>query len=327
MQATDGTTTGGEAAEPTPADAAHIQDIVVGVDGSEESVDAVAWALREAERRDVSVRAVLAWRPSSNAAEIYQRATFGSTRQLEDMLLSNVQHTVTEAVDRTGLSDVAISTRFAHGHPVQELTDAAGAVSLLVVGSRGRGALTGTVMGSTSQGCVQYARGPVVVVRGSERNQDVGAAVVVGVDGSRSSIAAERFAAHAATVRSGVLYVVHGWLYNAADLAESVWPRAHPVLAGEAETVLADSVSRIAADFPGLDVRPHLVRTLDHTYLLDAAVGASLLVVGSRGHGGFPGMLLGSVSLRCITQATCPVAVIHSPAAAHHDNAPHPTRA
>ena len=290
-----------------------IQDIVVGVDGSEESVDAVVWALREAGRRGVPVRAILAWRPSSNAAEIYQRATFGSTRQLEDMLLSNVQHTVTEAVGRTGLSDVVISTCVVHGHPVQELTDAAGAGSLLVVGSRGRGAVTGTVMGSTSQGCVQHARGPVVVVRGLERAQDVGAAVVVGVDGSRSSIVAERFAADAATARSGVLHVVHGWAHHVAEVAESLWPRAHAVLAGEAETVLADSISRISADFPKLDVRPHLVRSLDHTYLLDASVDAALLVVGSRGHGGFPGMLLGSVSLRCITQATCPVAVIHSP--------------
>jgi nucleotide-binding universal stress UspA family protein len=156
--------------------------IVVGVDGSEESREALRWALAEAQLRHIPLRAVWAWRPprevtpiatplapapvyepvSEKAAEEARRAT---ERHL-DAIVAEVGGDLPEA------AGVRIEQEAIEGHAAEVLVRAADGEDLLVVGSRGRGGFKGLLLGSVSQACTHHARCPVVVVR-PERDESV----------------------------------------------------------------------------------------------------------------------------------------------------------
>lgn len=146
--------------------------------------------------------------------------------------------------------------------------------------------------------------------------------IVVGVDGSPGGRAALRFALEEARLRSATLEAVHAWMM---PLYEGV---PGPFVAGlppgpplddvrrELEGAARDIIDRALADAgpaDGVDVRRTVVESSPARALLDAAAGADLLVVGSRGRGGFTGLLLGSVSTQCAKHAPCPVAVVKPP--------------
>lgn len=139
--------------------------------------------------------------------------------------------------------------------------------------------------------------------------QDLAHAVVVGVDGSAPSKQALRWAAQEAIRCGARLDVVHAWTVPYAMYPDGFADPKPYEAAGAA--VLDDAVRSLseAAAVP-TDVHPLLIDDLPVNALLQAAVGGDLLVVGSRGHGGFVGLLLGSVSQRCVTHAPCPVAVV-----------------
>ncbi|MGH3343789.1 MAG: universal stress protein [Carbonactinosporaceae bacterium] len=141
-----------------------------------------------------------------------------------------------------------------------------------------------------------------------------GYTVVVGVDGSTGSTRALRWAAEETILRGGVLRAVTAWLItNTPAIPEPSFgyvPSLEDVRRG-AESRLDKALQ--AADLPiGLEVTratPHGPAVRE---LLAAAEDADLLVLGSRGHGGFTGLLLGSVSSQCVHHAPCPVVVVPS---------------
>ena len=134
-------------------------------------------------------------------------------------------------------------------------------------------------------------------------------AVVVGVDGSAPSKQALRWAAQEAIRREARLDVVHAWTVPYTMYPDGFADPKPYEAAGAA--VLDDAVRSLSeAGVVPRDVHPLLIDDLPANALLEAAVGGDLLVVGSRGHGGFVGLLLGSVSHRCVTHAPCPVAVV-----------------
>lgn len=142
--------------------------------------------------------------------------------------------------------------------------------------------------------------------------------IVVGVDGSAGSLAALRWAAAEARVRKANLEVVVAWQYPALSTipAFGVLPPADE-MATDAKQGLADLLrDEGLLDDPDLEITEAVIQGSAGSALIGAATGADLLVVGSRGHGGFTGLLLGSVSQQCVTHAPCPVVVI-----------PHPDRA
>jgi nucleotide-binding universal stress UspA family protein len=289
-----------------------ITSVVVGVDGSSESEDALDWALKEGRLRSLPVRAINVWQPSGTAREVERIAALDSVAELRGGLLDEVTSSVRAVVERTGATDVAVTSEVVYGHPVQELIREAGTESLLVVGSRGRGSVSGSMLGSVSQSCVQYANGTVVVVRGRRPEQAAGR-VVVGVDASDRSVRGLRFADEAAGLRGAALQVVHAWTLpymGFAGRSGALSDEAVDEVAVQASETLRDSMRRGAVDTTRPDVEMWLVEGLPAPSLLQAAQNADLLVVGSRGHGGWKGLLLGSVSLQCVTQSPCPVAVI-----------------
>jgi nucleotide-binding universal stress UspA family protein len=131
---------------------------------------------------------------------------------------------------------------------------------------------------------------------------------VVGVDGSDSSQAALRWALRQAKLDGGRVEAVISWRYPVEFGWDLVGIDAD--FAGTAQQVLADALKAAAGVEPDVTVLPQVFEGYPGDVLVRAAKGADLLVVGSRGHGGFTSALIGSVSLHCVMHAHCPVLVI-----------------
>jgi nucleotide-binding universal stress UspA family protein len=146
--------------------------------------------------------------------------------------------------------------------------------------------------------------------------------IVVGVDGSPSSLKALRWAADQAELSGAELHAVtswhmpttYGWIPAVADFD---W-------AANARTTLEQAIKDALDEDRGASVRRHVVEGPAPRVLLHAAADADLLVVGSRGHGEFAGMLIGSVAQHVIAHATCPVLVVRT-AGATEAPSQHPT--
>ncbi len=139
--------------------------IVVGVDGSPSSMTALRWAILQAELTGCEVEAVTAWRLPSRYgfAAVTDRATDfeGDARKVLADALNEVS-----SVE----PDVLIRSSVVEGHAAEVLVRAARGADMLVVGSRGHGGFTGSVLGSVSQYCVHHALCPVLVIRGTGWN-------------------------------------------------------------------------------------------------------------------------------------------------------------
>ena len=131
--------------------------IVVGVDGSESSIDALRWAVRQAELTSCDVEVVTTWQqPIGYGADLVAEA------ENWDVL---VESKLDDALAQVDTARVKVRRTVSHGHPAEVLTDASTNAELLVVGSRGHGGFVGMLLGSVSLHVSSHARCPVVVVR------------------------------------------------------------------------------------------------------------------------------------------------------------------
>ncbi|WP_405362019.1 universal stress protein [Kitasatospora sp. NBC_00085] len=133
--------------------------------------------------------------------------------------------------------------------------------------------------------------------------------IVVGVDGSPSSIDALSWAVDQARTRGAVIEAVAAWQHPVST-GWTVPIEADEDLATITRKVLDDAIVQATGSARTVEIRPRVVQGGTVSSLLEAARGADLLVVGSRGHGGFVGALLGSVSGHCVQHAPCPVVVV-----------------
>lgn len=271
-------------------------NIVVGVDGSDGAADALRWAVATARARHGSVTALLAWTLLGQAHEP-DHPDFDPAYG-EDDALAALTAFVEDAV-----GDERVVRRAVCDLPADALVDAAVAADLVVVGARGIGGFKALLLGSVSERVLERSPVPVAVVRGA--TPDGGGAVVVGVDGSRSSIDALRWAAADAAARDVDLHVVHSWQ---APFAPGLTAPTLELAEAAATTVLDEAIADPA--LTGLRVRPHLRYGNAAENLLEQADEASLIVVGSRGRGRVAGALLGSTSRQLAHHAPCPIVVI-----------------
>jgi nucleotide-binding universal stress UspA family protein len=139
------------------------------------------------------------------------------------------------------------------------------------------------------------------------------ARIVVGIDGSPASLDALTWAAHQAALTTSLLEVVMTWdwpaTYGWAVPLPSDYDPSESV-----QKVLAEAVAGLRTTYPDIEITPRVEQGHPAPTLVNASKGASLLVIGSRGHGEFVGMLIGSVSEYCATNAHCPV-LVHRPVA------------
>ncbi len=144
--------------------------------------------------------------------------------------------------------------------------------------------------------------GEVVVTMADKR-------IVVGVDGSRSSMKALRWAIRQAKLTGAEVEAVTAWSYP-SGYGWAPFSEAAVDFEGDAGKILVEALAEVSGTAPDVVVEPLVVQGHAADVLIRAAKGADLLVVGSRGHGGFTGMLLGSVSQQCVQHAPCPVLVL-----------------
>ena len=185
--------------------------------------------------------------------------------------------------------------------------------SLLVVGSSGAGAVRAFLLGSVTSAVLHDSACPVVVVPANTSGAELALPlstghVAVGVDDSEQSDKAVTWAADEADRRGGQLLVVHAWEYPYRPISEPVGG-AMDLARVDAALVLDRAVEQ-AQDRCGVTVEGMLVEGSPAQALLDASATADLVVMGSRGRGGFKSMMLGSVTQAVTAHAACPVVVV-----------------
>jgi nucleotide-binding universal stress UspA family protein len=274
--------------------------IVVGVDGSASAARALQWAVREGKARGWFVTAVLAWdllgQHHATSGERFE-PSYGEAQAraaLDSYVEAALGQTATGALDeRKVVCDL----------PAPALLDASATADLLVVGARGMGGFRGLLIGSVSQKCLHHARCPVVVVHAEDGDElgEIGR-VVVGVDDSVGASRALDWALDEARAHQAMVEVVHAWglpSFGADEAGEAAGRRIVDEVLG-------------AADLSGLSgpITRTLVNGTGAAAILRAAEAADLVVLGSRGRGGFKGLLLGSVSDQVAHHARWPVLIV-----------------
>jgi nucleotide-binding universal stress UspA family protein len=274
--------------------------IVVGVDGSETSEQALRWAAGQSRLTGQPVHAITTWQvPVSYDGWVVDDVDWAG--EAAGTLQKSVEN-VLGAADAAAVAQHAV-----RGHPARVLVEETGDPGdLLVVGSRGHGEFAGLVLGSVSLHVVAHAACPVVVVHGAADRRRTGG-IVVGVDGSPESKAALRWAARQARAAGGPLHAV---LVGELSLAYGVVDRPEPDWAAHAERTLSAAVDDALGE-DAASVHREVLEGPPAEMLLRRATDADLLVIGSRGRGGFTGLLLGSVSQHAAAHAPCPLVVHH----------------
>lgn len=294
--------------------------IVVGVDGSPSSVQAVRWAARNAAMRHVALRLVHVVAPVVTPVEpwVEPPSPTSLSKYQEDWSHQFVEESRRVAVDATSpdrASHITCEVLFAPVVPA--LVDLSRQADMVVVGCRGQGAVSRSLLGSVSSGLVQHAHCPVCVVHDEDppASRSSEAPVVVGIDGSPTSELATGIAFDEASRRGVELVALHAWSdMGPLDFASMNWaPIEWRNIEVREEEALAERLCGWQERYPDVTVRKVVVCDLPAPRLLEQANAAQLLVVGSHGRGGFPGMLLGSVSRAVVNSAQIPVIVARLP--------------
>jgi nucleotide-binding universal stress UspA family protein len=292
------------------------QHIVVGYDGSPAAIAAVQWAANEAQLRSVELELVHAYA----IPVMYGAMGTGATPATFDAVRQDAEHIAMEGaelVHRTAPS-LRVRTEIAAGPPAAVLRERARNAQLLVVGVSGHHALAGAVLGSVTSRLAGALDCPFVVVRPGVAVEDWDVLpILVGLDGSPVSDGALEFALDTASRRRVPLLAVRVW----DDTPVDGWSYTYALevdrtaMDADERQALRDQLDSWADKYPDVPVeaivlRGHPAEALVRAgHLIERRPG--LIVVGSRGRGGFAGLVLGSTSHGVIAHAECPVAVVH----------------
>ncbi|MGW0158953.1 universal stress protein [Mycobacterium sp. NPDC003323] len=280
--------------------------ILVAVDGSPGSDAAIAWAAREALLRatpvtllHVSAPVITTWASASGESDLAELQEDSSRTVLE-----RAKQTFDAAVGGAHEAGVRVESR--PSPVVGTLAEASRQATLLVVGNRGTGGHNRLPLGSVAAGLLHHARCPVVVVHPADAIDDT-APIVLGVDGSPASDAATQVAFEEAALRGADLVAVHAWS-DAGILP--MYTMDWSIYEEQARAALAERLAAWQERFPDVRVEARLVRDRPGHWLAEESRRAQLVVVGSRGRGGFAGLVLGSVASTVAQLSHAPVIVV-----------------
>ena len=280
--------------------------VVVGADGSDHGIAALRWASDTAVAYELPLTVLYA-RPDAEAQPMLVAEPAGVLGDAAALATSRHPELEVRALQMPD-------------SPVQSLLAAGDDADLLVLGSRGIEGFRGLLLGSTTMHVAPYAQCPVVVVHsgmegglpfeGFEDYTGNPGQVVLGYDGSAASNRAAAFAfRHAEAIGCGVVAVTVEPGRGEPETEEIDPENATP---GSDLSAFHSPVIVTATAFPNVPVSYVAGTGRPAEVLLAEAIGAELLVVGSRGTGGFAGLVIGSVSQKVLAHAACPVAVLHS---------------
>ena len=280
-----------------------VNRVVVGVDGSPNSKAAVAQASHFASSRGMTLQVLHAFAPDLpmlGFGALSDRAVV--TEHGQQLLDDAVAHA------HSVHPDLEVTRALQDGFASEALVAASRTAALVVVGATGHGILSQASVGPTAMQVVTHSRCPVLVVGHETSGAPApGGRIVAGVDGSDASMHAVQAAHREAAVVGGSLQVVHAWqARSAADPTlthASSWEDYAARLESGVETALADE----RRAHPDVKVEYEVVSAEPVKALTERSEGANLLVIGSRGSGGFPGLHVGSVALQLMGRSRCPI--------------------
>ncbi|RSN24201.1 universal stress protein [Streptomyces sp. WAC 05977] len=288
-------------------DDSRSKPVVAGIDGSRSAVEAARWAAGEAGRRGLPLRLVYAY---ESAGRDYPTLEVTAAEVREAMRETGIRRLGVAGKTASGaVPGLDITTEIVEGDAREVLVEESRRAALMVLGSHGLGSVGKFLLGSSGIALAAHGQCPLVVVRDCAARPGP---VLVGVDGWPASAPAVRFA-----------------FQEASELGTSVtalrtWSELGPVepgvrrLAGSravhdsARRALTAEVSSVAHEYPDVPFGCVVVRGRAGKVLREYGERAGLIVVGTRGRGGFAGMLLGSVSQGLVGRASCPVAVVRA---------------
>lgn len=287
------------------------QSVVVGVDGSEGSFEALIWAAHHARHIKVPLHIVTVTEiPAVYTAAGVPALPLGST--FEDLVGQGMDIN-NRAIDDANAFELGITVTGSAvvGTPVSNLVDATPAGDLLVVSASAQAGHMADVLGSVATGVVHRAHGPVVVVHGPVPHDAPLQRIVVGVDGFEESTTALVWACELAVQADADIELAHAWEYPYRT-KDAVFGSPQEMMQADAAALADDVRASLSGEHRERVSDTHVVEGLTADVLIDLAKGADLLVVGSHGRGGFRSFLLGSVSRKVVQHAPCPVAVVPS---------------
>lgn len=286
------------------------QTIVVGIDGSENSDAALDWAVAEASRRRLHLHLFCAGiRQIPGGESIYNDFQMDAVVTREARAAADERLAAASVRARELSPDLAVTIDSAVDRAAGGLVELSSRADTIVLGRSGHGPMMGAVLGSVALQVVTHAQCPVVVVHKANGDTSDTRGVVVGIDGSAVSELALGYAFEQASSRGVQLDVVHAW-----------WTTVPRGLTQDIRTdqftherlTLSETLVGWSEKYPDVEVRRSLPMGPTVLTLTEAAKHAELLVVGSRGKGGFTSLLLGSVSQGVLQHAACTVAVVRT---------------
>jgi nucleotide-binding universal stress UspA family protein len=278
-----------------------IREIVVGIDGSNESRAALRWAFDLAAAVPVQLRVVQAW-SYSRLSVVPGTAEPAPREEMDSRTAKDLAETVE---DTLGSVPPNVRLHVVRGLATEALLREVGPDSVLVVGTRGMGGFKGMLVGSVSRACIEHAPCPVVIMRD---HRPVGSGVIlVGIDGSRGAVRALTWAGLLAQLMAARVSVIHAWETKSAE----VRPRLHRRLEATAQTTVERWVVDAGTGGEAIaiegDARAKLVEFAER-------LKADLIVVGRRGTSSLTGIATGGVTSYLVSNSPIPVAVLPPPA-------------
>ncbi|MHA7269479.1 universal stress protein [Arthrobacter sp. HLT1-20] len=301
--------------EPIPAPTG----IVVGIDGSDQSNCALIWAARQAKLRNLPLHLVTAYTVPIFAASGLDG---GYATVDDDVIRQGAEAVLREAAAKVAHLDVAMDARVENGDAAGVLLELSESAQLLVFGSRGRGGFIGRLLGSVSSALPAHAKCPTVTVPlscarrlgegpPSEKPAPVIENVVtVGVDGSAHARYAVLLAAEQAERSGAILRIICAVKPYTGSLAWMPAPVDREALFAEIQQQLDAGEKWIRSHFPTLPIEVALIEGSAVEELVKASETSELVVMGTRGRGGFAGMMLGSTTDGVRHHAKGPIMVV-----------------
>ena len=289
------------------------ESVLVGVDGSPTSMQTLDWAAAFAARLGWPLHIVCCYSPPHWVGEVpdTQNAVAGNAS-----VQKSARDILHRAKDRVAQFNVPVSTTMATGDPAGVLIEMSKDHGLVVVGAKGNRGLTERLVGAVSSEVPAHSSAPVLVVPHHSRD-DVAVPrevkrIVIGHDGSAPAYQAlDEALAHSKAWGAELIAVaavpvsttagVAAWLPQELD-QEKVLENTKASLNG--------AMDKIEAKNPGTKIRRVVLDGTGADLLVEFSRAADLIVVGSRGRGGFRGLLMGSTSQAVVHHAACPVLVV-----------------
>ncbi|MGO4188177.1 universal stress protein [Pseudarthrobacter sp. TAF60_1] len=309
------------------ASSAAPKGIVVGVDGSDHGQCALVWAAREAERRRRPLHIVTAYSVPIFAAS----GLDGGYATVDDSVIrEGAEAIIQQAMDKVAGYNIDVDASVENGDASGVLLEMSETAELLVFGTRGRGGFVGRLLGSVSSALPAHAKCPTVTVplicsdrlgettddkrvraeQAKEGHKRVENVVVVGVDGSEQARVAVLEAADQAERLGATLRVICAVPQFSGSLAWVPAPMDRQALFEDIREQLEAGKAWLKSHYPNLPVESEVRDGSAVDVLVEASRHAELVVVGTRGRGGFTGMLLGSTSDGVLHHTKGPVMVV-----------------